>query len=216
MARAGRVRAGEDLAVQRGLRQLLQRELEHLHVVGGVVGARVAGPQDPGQDLTAAGNQQRVEPEPAFVMPGRVFFVGVHVDRCRVELHDHTTRCAASLPRALASARTGLANAVELTLTNAEQHPARGRDGRHITEQRRLPCQPGQVGNAVPAVGGHHRQITQNPSRIMTAATLTRPRQHHAEPVGQTEPVRHQRQQRGPGTRRQTDAVRPHIYLPKR
>jgi hypothetical protein len=45
VAGAGRVRAREDRTVERVGRELLERQLEQLQVIVGVVGARVAGPQ---------------------------------------------------------------------------------------------------------------------------------------------------------------------------
>ena len=102
MAGAGRIRAREDLPVQRALGQLLEREIQQREVVLGVVRAGVPGPEDPGQDLPPAGHDQRVEPEPALVMPGRLLLLGVHIDRGRVEVEDHPLGAA---PTAHARAR---------------------------------------------------------------------------------------------------------------
>lgn len=53
VAGAGRVRARENRAVQRLRRELLERQLEQFDVIGGVVGAGVAGAQDRSQDPPA-------------------------------------------------------------------------------------------------------------------------------------------------------------------
>jgi hypothetical protein len=50
-----RVRAREDLSIQRALGQLLEREIQHAQMIRGVVGARIPRPQDPGEYLPAAG-----------------------------------------------------------------------------------------------------------------------------------------------------------------
>ena len=70
VAGAGGIRAGEDLTVKGALGQLLQRELQHSQVILCVVRAGVPGPQNPGQHLTSAADEQRVEAEPALVVPG--------------------------------------------------------------------------------------------------------------------------------------------------
>ena len=76
VAGAGGFRARQDRPVKRLGRELLERELEQLKMVIGVVGARVAGPQERRQHLAAAARQQRVKPEPALVVTGRVLLLG--------------------------------------------------------------------------------------------------------------------------------------------
>jgi hypothetical protein len=77
--------AREDRPVQRGLRQLLQREIVDMHVIVGVVGAGVAGAQQRGEHLAPAGHQQRVMTEAALVMAGRALVLAVSADREGVE-----------------------------------------------------------------------------------------------------------------------------------
>ena len=45
------VGADEDISVEISGGQLLERQLQHLEVIGGGVGAGVAGAKDPGQGL---------------------------------------------------------------------------------------------------------------------------------------------------------------------
>ena len=216
MAGAGRIRAGEDLPVQGALRQLLQRELQHLQVVLRVVRAGVPGPQDPGQHLPSAGREQRVEAEPALVVPGRQLLLGMNTDRGRVEIKDHPARGRPGLPRPLASQRACLANPLDLRAPDREQHPSGRRHRRDIPEQRGLPLKHREIRDAASTIGCHHRQITEHPPRIMSRATLTGPSQHAAQPVAQPEALRRERQQRAPRARGQASAVRDHIYRSER
>jgi len=64
VAGAGRVRAREDRPIQRLAGELLERQLEQVQVVGGVVDAGVARPQDRGQHLPPAATSNGLNPNP--------------------------------------------------------------------------------------------------------------------------------------------------------
>ena len=212
VARAGRIRTREDLPVERARRQLLERQIQQLEVILGVVRTSVPRPQDPREHLSATGHQQRVEAEPALVMPGRVLLLGVHVDRGGVEVEDHPVRRGARRPRPRASGRPGRADPSELVLPDREHHPPRRRDRRHIPEQRRLARQGREVRHAPTAVREHHRQVADNPAGIVRRAPLARALKRVAQTAGETDPIGDQRQQRAARPRRQARAVRPDIY----
>jgi hypothetical protein len=84
------VGAGEDLATQVGLGQLLERQLEDLEVIGRGVGGGVAGPQDRGQRLACLGQvaEQRVKAEAALVVAGGAFLLGVGDQERGVDVED--------------------------------------------------------------------------------------------------------------------------------
>ena len=48
------------------------------------------------------------------------------------------------------------------------QQPPRGRVGGHRTEQVRLVTQDRQVGDRLPTIGEHHREVHRDPARVMT------------------------------------------------
>jgi hypothetical protein len=84
------VGAGEDLATQVGLGQLLEGELQNLEVIGRGVGGGVPGPQDRGKRLACLGQvaEQRVEAEAALVVAGGAFLLGVGDQKRGVDVED--------------------------------------------------------------------------------------------------------------------------------
>ena len=72
VAGAGGVRAREDLAVQRALRQLLKRQVRQREVILSVVRAGVPRSEDPSEHFAAATRQQRVEPVATLVVSALV------------------------------------------------------------------------------------------------------------------------------------------------
>src|SRR5205807_2058572 len=123
-----------------------------------VVRAGVPGPEDTRQQLPPAGDQQRVEAEPALVMPGCLLLLGVHVDRSGIEVEDHPLGCRARRPRTGASSCPRRPDPFQLALADRQQHPPRGRHRRHLPEQGWLASQRGQVRDAPTTVGEHHRR----------------------------------------------------------
>src|SRR5271165_191866 len=182
----------------------------------GVVSAGVPWPQDTSQHLPLAGHDQRVETEAALVMASRMLLLGMDADRCRIEIEPHLAGRCASRPGASAGNRARPTDLVDLYLAELQKHPTRRRDRRELPEQRWLPSERRQIGNTPAAIRGHHRQIAQNPPRIMSRAALPGPRKRPTKTVRQPETLRRERQQRAPRTRRQARAVRDHIYRSKR
>jgi hypothetical protein len=68
-------------------------------------------------------------------------------------------------------------------------HPKRGSVRGHGAEQRLLVADRTQVGQAVTAVGEHHRQIPDNATGIVLALALTDPAQRVRQCPRQPEPV---------------------------
>ncbi len=74
--------------------------------------------------------------------------------------------------------------------SDRRDHPKGGRVGSDRAEQRLLLAHGAQVGQAVAAVGQHHRQVAHDAARIVPAAPLAhrrqtlRQRRRQAEPVG--------------------------------
>src|ERR1035437_7120269 len=91
----------------------------------GVVGTGVSWPQDPGEHLSPAASEQRVEPEAALVVAGCLVLLGVDGDRCRVEVEDHTRRGGPRLPRPTTSHSACMTDQIDLRLADREQHPPR-------------------------------------------------------------------------------------------
>jgi hypothetical protein len=92
MGGAAGVGADQQRLVAGELGELRERQVDHLDVVGGAVGAGVARPEDPGQGLAGAiaavqEGDQRVETEAALVGPSRALLVGVGVQQRAVHIH---------------------------------------------------------------------------------------------------------------------------------
>jgi hypothetical protein len=185
-------------------------------MVAGIVRAGVPWPQHPGQDLSTAGHEQRVEAEPALVVSGGQLLLGMDADRGRVEIEDHTRGGRSCLPRPPTGERVCPTNTLDLALADREQHPSRGGNGCDLAEQRRLPRERREIRDAPSAIAGHHCQIAEHPARIMGGATLTSSRERTAQRVGQAQPLCRQRQHSAPRARGQTRPVRRHIYRSER
>jgi hypothetical protein len=66
-----------------------------------------------------------------------------------------------------------------------QEHPPLGGIRRHGPPQIRLAPQDGQIGDRLPAVGQHHRQIHRNRTRVVARLPLPRQPQAITEPAGQ-------------------------------
>jgi hypothetical protein len=69
-----------------------------------------------------------------------------------------------------------------------------------------------EVRHALPAIGEHHRQITDHPPRVMTTTPLLDARQAQRERPRKPQLPRDLREQRGARVRDQTRSVRRDIY----
>ena len=90
--------------------------------------------------------------------------------------------------------------------------PKRRRVRSHRPEQRLLVTHRTKIRDALAAISEHHRQIPDNPARIMTTTTLLQDRQPKRQRAREPELVANLRDQRAPCMRHQTRAVRRDIY----
>lgn len=104
---AGAVGAHQQLARQRLLVELLERELQHGGVVGGGVRARVTRPQQPRRRLARPVQlaQQRVVAEAALEVASRLFLVGVGTGQGGVDVQHRVAGTRPQPPRATAGDR---------------------------------------------------------------------------------------------------------------
>ena len=173
---AGAARRGELMAGAAGVgaadhlprggvdRQLTQRSIQDVDVVGGGTRPGVARSQQPGQRLTGGVQirHQRVEPEPVLIGRRRVLFIRVDVDEHPVDIDHVETRIGPGRPgRRRARARAGGDPRQGLLIDGGKGAPRRRRRG-DLTEQIRLIPQHPQVGDRGRAVGDGHRQIGQH------------------------------------------------------
>jgi hypothetical protein len=68
-------------------------------------------------------------------------------------------------------------------------HPKRRGVGGDRPEQRLLVADRAQIGQAIAAVGQHHRQIPDDPAGIVAPTAFTHRRQRTRERVGEPEPI---------------------------
>ena len=82
-------------------RQLRERRVEHLDMIGRGVRSRVAGPQLRGERFAGRVQirHQRMEPEPTLVGRGRTFLLGMGGDERAVEIDHIEPRIRARRPR---------------------------------------------------------------------------------------------------------------------
>jgi len=154
--------------------ELGERVGQHADVVGGVVGRRLADPQQTGELLTSSPRpvvkerQQRVAPERAFPRRGGAFLLrvrqhdrGVQVDPDRPVGPDRR----AQLPDPLACLRPGLPHRGQRGRGGGGQRgdqARHGRLGRHVGEQVGLRAHHSNVGQAVTAQRDRDRQVQQH------------------------------------------------------
>jgi hypothetical protein len=89
----------------------------------------------------------------------------------------------------------------------------RRRIGRDATEQCELVAQPAEIGDALPAVGEHHRQVTHDPAGIVARAALAHAHQAQRERSSKAGLIRYLGEQRRAGMPDQTLSVRRDLYL---
>ncbi len=93
--------AHQDLAVEVCLGELLEGQLQDLEVIGGGVGAGVAGTKQAGQCLAGLIEvaEQRVEAEAALVVAGGVLLLGVGAKQRGVDVEDQLAWAGRPPPR---------------------------------------------------------------------------------------------------------------------
>ena len=206
MAGAAGVGAADHLPRGGVDRQLSQRSIQDVDMIGGGARPGVARSQQPGQRLTGGVQirHQRVEPEPALIGRRRVLFIRVDVDEHPVDI-DHVEPRIGPAAQAAARAR---ARAVAIRdrvclIDGGKGAPRRRRRG-DLTEQIRLIPQHPQIGDRVRAIGDGHRQIGQHPATVMAAATLLGRRHRRRQPARKPQPVGQLTQQPGADVRDDT------------
>jgi hypothetical protein len=197
-------------------RQLGQGVVEHLHVVGGGVGAGVAGPQHPGQRLVGlvAPHAEGVEAKPPLVGGGGVLLVGVGVHQGGVEVK---VTLAGAPPAAHTAARAAARAASmppQLHRGDRLHRPPGGCVGGDRPEQRLLVAQHRQLGQAVGAIRDGHRQVGEDHARVVVFQEMPAVAHGHRHGLGQPRPVGQLRQQGGARVRHQPLTVGGHLHLP--
>src|SRR3954447_10777833 len=106
--------------------------------------------------------------------PGGAVLVGVRGDQRGVDVDHDPLRPRAGVPRVRSRPRASLAQRPEQRRIGGDRrdHPEGGRVGRDRAEQRLLLAHGAQVGQAVAAVGEHHRQIAHDAAAIVPAPPL--------------------------------------------
>jgi hypothetical protein len=138
-------------------------------VVGGRVGAGIAGTQDPGERLASRGleAEQRVEAVAALVGACRALLLRVRRDERGVDVEDHPPGRLPETPGAGAGGGAGVSHACEHALVEALQAAVGGGVRGHRPEEHLLVAQGAQIGEAVAAVGEHHGEVAHHAAGLM-------------------------------------------------
>ena len=210
----GAVASDQHRPVPRGPGQLRQGEIDQLDQIISAASRGVARPQQARQRLAGSVaavqvGQQRVEPERSLVGPRRALLgVAMGQDQGRIGVDDQQLDLwlAAGGPGTSAGMGPGGPQPGQPVRVGGDSldHPPGGRGRGHQAEQLRLITQDRQVGEAVAAIGQHHRQIPQH-RRVRMAAPAAR--LVPAQRPGQPDPVGQLSQQRRPGMADHASAV---------
>jgi len=165
----GRVAAHKGAAAGSARRQLGKRRLEHRDVVGGGVGAGIAGAQHAGERLAARGleAEQRMEAEAALVGAGGALLLGVRREQGGVNVEDEASRVAGVAPGAGAGRGAGLPDLRQHLLIEALQAAVGGSLRGDRPEKHLLIAQGSEVGQAVATVGEHHGEVAGHASGLV-------------------------------------------------
>jgi hypothetical protein len=193
--------------------------LGNLDLVGGSVRSGVAGPQLSSEcfaGLVRIG-EHRVKPVAALEIPRRALLLGMRRDQRRVQIDRQPLRRPRDLPHVCSRRSVSGAQPLKpLRVTrDPSNEPRRGRRRRNITEQRRLITKCAEVGQAVAAVGKHHREIPDHTAQIMSSPAHLQARKLARKRPRQPGLLSDLPQQRGPRMRHQTRSVRHDIYREK-
>ena len=95
----------------------------------------------------------------------------------RVEVDVQPRGCPGQLPGARPRATVSSPQPLEAVGVTGDpvDHPKRRRARRDLPKQRLLIAERAQIGQAVAAVGEHHRQIADHAARVVAAVALTQP-----------------------------------------
>jgi hypothetical protein len=191
-------------------RDLRDRGVEDLHMVGAGVRSRVPRPQQCHQQLSGvvAGREQGVMAVGALERSLGADLVGVR-DHDRGVQADHDRLSQVSVTRSRSRdppvpgndlpphPRPGLGprtlDPAQLDVVDLVQAPPCRRRGRHRPEQPALVPQHPQVIDRGGAVGDRHRQVGQDLAPVEVGAEPPHP-QRRRQPVGQSDPIAEQPQ----------------------
>ena len=148
----------------------------------------------------------------------RALLVGVRREQRGVEIDRDPTRGTGELPDVRASPSVRAVQRVDHPRRGGDpvDHPKRRGVRRHPPEQRRLIAHRAQIGEAVAAVGEHHRQVTDHASRVMTTAAGAQPGKLTRQRPGQASAISDPGEQTAAGVGHQTGSVRRDISYIRR
>ena len=126
---------------------MLQSELQHLEVIGGGVGAGVAGPKDGGQWLAGLREvaEQGVKAEAALVVAGGSFLLGVGAQQRGVDVEGDRLRAGARIPGSLQRLCASCANRFQGHGVDRLDRPVGGALGGDRPEQGLLAAQDAEI-----------------------------------------------------------------------
>ena len=131
-----------------------------------------------------------MEPVPVLVVPGRLLLLRMRGDQRRVDVDRQPLRRAVQLPEPRprpgvrvtdASSSPGV-DAIRSTVRNAVESDATDPNSDVLITDR------AQVRDALAAVGEHHREIADHPTRVMTTTPLLDARQTHRQRAREPQP----------------------------
>jgi hypothetical protein len=217
MRRARRVRTHQDLdRLDQLSRDLRERVLDDRDVIAGGVRARVAGAQDRSERLAGfvAVGHQRVKAVAALVVAGSALLLRMTAHQGRVDLDRDPLGRPRQLPDMLA--RTGMRIGERVKQPRRRRDPVhnakRGRVRRDRPEQRVLVTQRADVGEAVSAVGEHHREIADHAAGIVPGPARLQALQAHRQRLREPTLIGDLRKQRAARVRYEPFSVRRDFY----
>ena len=115
--------------------------------------------------------------EAALEVAGRALLLRMAAKQRRVDIDRHLWRRAGELPNLLARLRMGALKRLEHPRRRRDlvDHPIR-RGVRRSPEQIGLITHRAQIGQAIAAVGEHHREVTDHAPGIVAGVALAQPR----------------------------------------
>ena len=188
----------------------------HLDLVSGGIRTGVPRAQLSSQrfaGLIAVG-EHRVKPVAALEVPSRALLLRMRPDQGGIQVDRQTLRGARQLPHARPCLRVSLVQPVQALRVTGDpiNEPERRRGRRDIPEQRLLITERPQIGQAVPAIGEHHREVTDHATQVMPGSTLLEVHEPQRQGACQPSLLGDLGEQRAAHVRDQTLSVRHNIY----